>query len=99
MLDLNYRAKIVERRISDKFGNEYQVTFLVVLKAGQFFWKVIKAERIDFDDSNKKEKVICLPSCDFDFDFKSEFLDFGVVNSPYLKNIFFTSQMTRAPSF
>ena len=99
MLDLNYRTKIVERKILDKFGNFYQVTFLVALKGGKLFWKVIKVEKLEIGDF-KKENIVCLPySCSDSSYFLLPALYSLDVFSPYLKNIFFTSQMTRAPSF
>lgn len=99
MLDLNYRTKIVERKVVDKFGHEYQVTFLVALKGGKLFWKVIKVEKLETGDL-KNENIVCLPySCSGSSYFLLPDLYSLDVSSPYLKNIFFTSQMTRAPSF
>lgn len=98
MLDLNYRAKIVNKRVFDKLGNEYQASFLVVFKNGRFFWKVINL--VPVVSSFRSESKICLENSKDNREQSSDIFKkvFERV-SPYFQNQFFTSQMTRAPSF
>ena len=98
MLDLNYRAKIVEKRIFDKSGNEYQASFLVVFKNGRFFWKVINLVPI-VSSFRQEEKIFIAHSNENKKESEDIFKKVFERVSPYFQNQFFTSQMTRAPSF
>jgi bisphosphoglycerate-dependent phosphoglycerate mutase len=98
MLDLNYRAKIVEKRIFDKSGNEYQASFLVVFKNGRFFWKVINLVPV-VASFRKEEKIFIAHSKENKEASSDIFKKVFERVSPYFQNQFFTSQMTRAPSF
>ncbi len=99
MLDLNYRAKIVERRIFDKSGNEYQASFLVVFKGGKFFWKVVSLVPVDSNFDSNDSRLCLLCGSKKYIENRNIFRKFSERVSPYLQNQFFVSQMTRAPSF
>ena len=97
---VNSKNRIVERIVQDKNGVLFRAWFLVVEREGRFYGRLIRAEKIEVfkKDSKNKKCVICLPSQRSKQDLQPTTHNLRPVVSPFILNLFFTSQMTRAPS-
>jgi len=86
------RSKIIKRILTDKFGNKYQILFLVVQKGSSISAKIIKVELIAVSSD------LLLNSDPVKY---SHLVDTPIFrkNRIVIDNSFFISQLTRAPSY
>lgn len=94
------KTKIVEKVIRDRRAGALRAYFLVAEFEGRIFWKLLRCEKIVEIKGGVSERVArCLPSLLSAFKtIPTGHIALPYVPSPYISNVFFVSQMTRAPA-
>jgi hypothetical protein len=99
MLALQKQAKYFSQIVTLPNGERAFVVFELVDRGGQMIAKAIYAEKVE-TESIPEQQICALPGCISYSSVAPVKSTFGVYVSPFFRDFsFFTSQLTRAPSF
>ena len=101
LAELQRDAQFVEKIATDRFGQQFKLTFLVAIVDGQLKGRLVSAQPLSqgatsaFQGATLQLPVIC-PKNETITEYAPAY---APIVSPYNELFFFTSQPTRAPSF